>query len=88
MSKTEAIMQRTFSDYSDWISPIHKGFSLACCDCGLGHDIDFRVLKDGKVLHGVDVQFRMRRNNYTSGQLRRHRNMPKLTACCYCGKEL
>lgn len=37
---------------------------MACCDCGLVHDMDFRIV-EGK------IQFRARRNNRATGQLRR-----------------
>lgn len=32
----------------DELRPQHRGFRLACCDCGLVHRINFRV-KDGQV---------------------------------------
>jgi len=38
---------------------------MACCDCNLVHDLEFRIRK-GR------VQFRARRNNRGTGQLRRH----------------
>ncbi len=39
----------------EWVAPIRRGFQLGCCDCGLIHDMDFRVNK------GV-LRFRMTRN--------------------------
>lgn len=49
----------------EWIQPIRRGYRLACCDCGLVHDMDFRVLK-GR------AQFRVRRNNRSTAMMRRH----------------
>lgn len=37
MSKTEA--------WSDWQQPIMDGYRMQCCDCGLIHEIQFRVYK-------------------------------------------
>jgi len=49
-----------------WIDLPRKGLKLACCDCLLVHDIEFRVRKGG-------LQARFERNNRATGQLRRHR---------------
>lgn len=38
----------------EWVSPVHRGYVLACCDCGLRHRMDFRATKKG-------VQFRATR---------------------------
>ena len=27
----------------EWHEPIHDGYLMACCDCGLVHRVDFRV---------------------------------------------
>lgn len=48
---------------NEWVRPIRKGYKLACCDCGLVHDMDFRVV------HGR-VQFRVRRNNRATAGIR------------------
>ena len=50
---------------NEWIEPILKDYKLSCCDCGLVHNMDFRVQKG-------NVQFRVRRNNRSTGQMRRH----------------
>lgn len=49
----------------EWIRPCMKGYNLACCDCGLTHKIDFKIV-DGR------VWFRVYRNNRATGQIRRH----------------
>ena len=52
----------------EWVQPIRKGYKMACCDCGLVHNLDFRIRK-GR------VQFRAFRNNRSTGQLRRWSNI-------------
>lgn len=39
----------------EWLQPVRQGYRLACCDCGLVHRVDFRVVR-GR------IQFRARRN--------------------------
>lgn len=31
----------------EWIQPIRRGYLLACCDCGLVHKVNFRLVKRG-----------------------------------------
>jgi hypothetical protein len=47
-----------------WVQPVRRGYKLACCDCGLVHTLDFRVL-NGR------AQFRAFRNERSTGQMRR-----------------
>jgi hypothetical protein len=42
-----------------------KNYKLACCDCGLVHKMDFRVV-DGK------VEFRVYRDERATAAIRRH----------------
>lgn len=28
-----------------WVQPIKRGYKLRCCDCGLVHRMDFRIVK-------------------------------------------
>ncbi len=70
--------------WSEEITPQMKGYKMACCDCGLVHDMDFMCVKvlerkqDGslKVVElgpkKYRVTFRCRRNNRSTGQMRRH----------------
>jgi hypothetical protein len=51
--------------WSRWVQPIRRGYKFCCCDCGLVHDMDFRVSK-GR------AQFRVARNNRSTAQVRRH----------------
>lgn len=52
-------------DKTDWIQPVRRNYRMGCCDCGLVHNIDFRI-KNGR------VQFRAGRNTRSTAQLRRH----------------
>lgn len=49
-----------------WIQPVRRGYKMGCCDCGLVHVVDFRIVK-GR------VQFRPRRSARSTAQVRRHR---------------
>ena len=31
--------------WCDWQFPIHRGYKMQCCDCGLVHDVEFDVVK-------------------------------------------
>ena len=48
----------------EWIQPIREGCKLCCCDCGLVHNMDFRI-------HNGRVQFRVFRNNISTALVRR-----------------
>lgn len=52
--------------WSGWIFPRRRGYRLGCCDCGLVHDIQFR-------LQGRHILFRARRNNRSTALMRRKR---------------
>ena len=43
--------------FTRWIQPVEKGYLLVCCDCGLVHEMDFRVAGVRK----KRAQFRARR---------------------------
>jgi hypothetical protein len=32
----------------EWIQPIKRGYRVSCCDCGLVHQIVFRI-RDGRI---------------------------------------
>ena len=53
---------------SHWVYPIMDGYKLCCCDCGLVHDMQFRVTDEYD-----RVEFRVRRNNRSTAQVRRHK---------------
>lgn len=48
----------------EWQQPVRKGYKLMCCDCGLVHTIDFRIIKS-------KIQFRAYRNERSTWLARR-----------------
>lgn len=52
--------------WSDWIHPL-PGYKMACCDCGLVHNLEFDINDLGQVI------FRASRNVRSTAQMRRHR---------------
>lgn len=56
----------------DWIFPTRKRFKLICCDCGLAHELKFRLVPNGK---GHSIEFKINRDERTTAQLRRHRKI-------------
>jgi len=61
--------------WTDWITPNMAHYSLECCDCGLVHTLEFRVVAYD--LPGTPnpyrVEFRARRNMRATGQVRRYK---------------
>ena len=55
----------------EWVQPVPRGYLLQCCECGLVHRIDFRVVKDKRkatkrmVIQGsrYKAQFRVYRDD-------------------------
>ena len=37
-----------FNGWTRWVQPIVRGYRMTCCDCGLTHIMQFRVMK-GKI---------------------------------------
>lgn len=68
----------------EWINPKLDGYKLACCDCGLVHKVDFRIIRPSVLgARTIDewdevddpnlmVLFRVFRDNRATGQMRRH----------------
>jgi hypothetical protein len=69
---------------NEWVRPVMEGYKLACCDCGLVHELDFKVVTSSD--HGREyesaeleeylkphfrVEFRVRRNNRSTAAMRR-----------------
>lgn len=69
--------------WTDWQSPVMSGYRMGCCDCGLVHDMEFRVVRVTRTLmdgswsyREVDgaiyrVMMRAKRNNRSTSALRR-----------------
>jgi hypothetical protein len=56
---------------NEWIRPVMKGYRIMCCDCGLVHELDFRVIRWGR---GHKVEFRARRNARATAAARSGKN--------------
>jgi hypothetical protein len=50
--------------YGEWTRPRMRGFREQCCDCGLIHRLDFRIV-DGR------IEFRTRRDDRATAAARR-----------------
>ena len=55
--------------WSEWIHPLSSYHRISCCDCGLVHDLEFRLDDDN------GLSFRARRNNRSTGQIRYRRKL-------------
>jgi len=53
--------------WTKWMRPERNGFRMECCDCGLVHTLQFRLVS------GRYIEFRAQRNARATGQVRRHR---------------
>lgn len=54
-----------------WVQPVPRGYKLRCCDCGLVHTMDFRVIKWAGGAR-TKVQFRVRdRDERATAAIRR-----------------
>jgi len=60
-------LTETYEEVADgeWVTPRHSEYRQQCCDCGLVHVYQFRIVDGG-------VQFRIRRDNRATAQVRRH----------------
>jgi hypothetical protein len=63
----------------DWVIPtLESSYRMACCDCGLVHNIDFKIVKANEEVNGFKTSdfdrpaFRVFRNNRLTGQIRRY----------------
>ena len=69
--------------WSDWQYPTMTGYRMGCCDCGLVHDMEFKVMRvtkrnedgswEGEELDPAEfrVSMRAKRNNRSTAQVRR-----------------
>ena len=53
-----------------WFHPKKKGYLVMCCDCGLVHEVDFKIVPLGK---GHKVMLRVFRNNRATAIARRRK---------------
>ena len=86
MSKKIPTIVENADGWSDWIAPKPGPYRMVCCDCGLAHDLEFKVVRwldkpdargmqefshIGKLNYGVI--FRASRNERSTAQFRRFR---------------
>jgi hypothetical protein len=50
MPKYPTIQENEETGWSDWLKPLMSGYKMACCDCGLVHELQFQVLKQKKLV--------------------------------------
>ena len=86
--KYTKVVELKETGWSEWIIP-KPDYKMACCDCGLIHDIEFRVVKQGRSKRNgtfsvtpvpseakqghFRVYFRARRNTRATAAMRRER---------------
>ena len=66
--------------WSRWISPRMNDYKLACCDCGLVHEVKFKPMQvtsrrgngvwSGRPIAGVKVLMKVRRLNRATATMR------------------
>jgi hypothetical protein len=73
--------------WCEWIYPHMDDYRLACCDCGLVHQMEMKIVRveyrpDGTMLakdlrsSSLSVKFRARRHARATAQTRRHKRNP------------
>lgn len=59
----------------EWVQPVMTGYRMACCDCGLVHKMNFKVIKWGR---GHKVIFQAFRDNRATAAKRRSKKYATL----------
>jgi hypothetical protein len=61
--------------YGEWTRPRMQNFREQCCDCGLIHRLDFRIVDERKGVRagrrGLRIEFRTRRDDRATAAARR-----------------
>jgi len=64
--------------YGEWTRPRMRDFREQCCDCGLIHRLDFRIVDERRATRsgrpgrrGLRVEFRTRRDDRATAAARR-----------------
>ena len=57
-------MELVAGGWTRWVPVVQDGYKMSCCDCGLVHALQFRVV-EGR------VELRAKRDNRATGQRRR-----------------
>jgi len=53
-----------------WVRPIRRNYRMACCDCGLVHRMEFKLIPWAR---GKKILFRAYRDEAESRRLRKNR---------------
>lgn len=53
---------------NEWVQPVRRGYRMMCCDCGLVHRLNFRVIRWGR---GFKVLFQVFRHERATASARR-----------------
>lgn len=56
----------------EWINPSRHSYKMACCDCGLVHLLQFRLVGSRKYRQ---IQFRAFRDDRATAAVRKHRKV-------------
>lgn len=56
-------MRERDDGWCDWVQPVVSGYRMSCCDCGLVHNMEFR-------LHEGRIQFRASRHTRATAAMR------------------
>ena len=51
--------------WTRWKTPRDNAWRMSCCDCGLVHDLEFRIM------NGI-IEFRAKRNERATSAIRRY----------------
>lgn len=74
-------MGRRYPDVEpgEWIRPRRNGYRMLCCDCGLAHALDFRIVKDsaGRSI----ILLRAYRDNRATAASRKGKRYRKVRRC-------
>jgi hypothetical protein len=54
----------------EWVQPVRRGYGLACCDCGLIHKMNFRIVTTKR---GRFIQFQAFRDNRATAAHRKRK---------------
>ncbi len=71
--------------WCDWQFPVMERYRMACCDCGLVHDVQFKIVRTTKPdktgyytvireMNGLKVMMRAKRNNRSTAGTRRRKS--------------
>lgn len=51
----------------EWVRPVRRGYKMACCDCGLVHVLNFKLIPWGR---GKKILLQAFRDNKATGSMR------------------